>query len=191
MLSSTLFTIATSLCALSTSAAPLRTRQTAEYCSPQIDGTLSTSISPAFDTLAHWNWLSGEKSRDTTIVTETGHGGELPYGTYMTITRQDGATDQYRIGVGEHDGVNVCLAPHDDEIWGVDCSDSDAAWKISCSNCEMYNGHPQGNCRFESTKVGLCATFTDFDQPLNLTECAPIGEGDVSNPQNNPQQFIF
>jgi len=70
MFSSTILAIATSLFSLSASAAPLRPRSegAGQDCSPCINGTLSTTISPNFNTRAHWTWLSGEKGPDTTIV---------------------------------------------------------------------------------------------------------------------------
>jgi len=70
MRSSTLIAIATSIFSLSASAAPLRSRSegVGQDCSPRINGTLSTTISPNFNTRAHWTWLSGEKGPDTTIV---------------------------------------------------------------------------------------------------------------------------
>jgi len=64
---------------------------------------------------------------------------------------------------------------------------STSQWTISCGTGDAF----EDKCRFEATQSGGCATFTAFDLPMNLTDCSPIDIGDLSNPQNNPQQFLF
>ncbi|GAA5917171.1 uncharacterized protein JCM6883_006239 [Sporobolomyces salmoneus] len=198
MLTSTIFAFAISLFALSASAAPLRTRSAGvnEYCSPQIDGNSSTSIDWATYTASAWQYISsgegtnGDYPTDT-VIHDYRRADPVPSDIYVNISQWYRANDQYRISVGKINGVETCLGGRDDRISGADCDSPLAAWTISCTDCELYNGHPQGNCRFQATQVGTCATFTGFDTPMNLTECSPIDDGDFTNPQNNPQQFVF
>ncbi|GAA5883206.1 hypothetical protein JCM16303_007305 [Sporobolomyces ruberrimus] len=198
MLSSTILSIATSIFTLSASAAPLQIRCEGadEYSSPRINGNLSTGITWATYTGSGWKWIAnGEGSNggyptDTVIFDYRGYVPTPPHLNY-TISQWYGANDQYRIGVGAINAVETCLGGSDDRISGFDCDSPLAAWTISCLSRDTDNGPVRGNCRFEATQSGGCATFTDFDTPMNLTDCSPIDDGDIYNPQNNPQQFYF
>ncbi|GAA5828715.1 hypothetical protein JCM5353_002866 [Sporobolomyces roseus] len=190
MLTSTVFVALTYLLTLSASAAPLDSRSTKSVCSPLVTKNFSTTIEPAFYTGASWNYIGANKggSGDYTTITDIREMNPVPTGVHLNISQWHGASDQYRINIGKRHGVETCLGGRNDKIYAADCASPVAAWTISCSDCNEYNGHPQGVCRFQATRNGGCATFTDFDKPMNLTNCLPLF-GDKYYQDN--QQFIF